>query len=77
MCSLETQAGRGRFWSFLPQVTAHWQKFIATVSPEEETDKVRADFMRSAVRDVCYGPESLIEFTQWRVHHGDWGWGAS
>ncbi|XP_076779332.1 leucine-rich repeat and WD repeat-containing protein 1 isoform X1 [Arvicanthis niloticus] len=49
------------------RVTAHWQKFRATVSPEEEADKVQADFMRSAVRDVRYGPESLIEFTQWRV----------
>lgn len=59
------------------RVTAHWQKFIATVSPEEETDKMQADFMRSAVKDVCYGPESLSEFTQWRVCHGGWGWGAS
>lgn len=49
------------------RVTALWQKFIATVNPEEEADKVQADFMRSAVRDVRYGPESLFEFTQWRV----------
>lgn len=55
----------------LPQVTAHWQKFRATVSPEEEADKVQADFLRAAVRDVRYGPESLIEFTQWRVCHGE------
>lgn len=74
--SQKMQAGWGLFWSFLWQVTAHWQKFIATVSPEEETDKVQADFMRSAVRDVCYGPESLMEFTQWRVCREDWGWGG-
>lgn len=49
-------------------VTAHWEKFMATVSPEEEAaDKLQADFVRSAVRDVHYGPESLSEFTQWRV----------
>ncbi|XP_051017225.1 leucine-rich repeat and WD repeat-containing protein 1 [Acomys russatus] len=49
------------------RVTAHWEKFLATVSPEEEADKVQADFLKSAVRDVCYGPESLRDFTQWRV----------
>lgn len=50
------------------QVTAHWEKFMAAVSPEEEAaDKLQADFVRSAVRDVHYGPESLSEFTQWRV----------
>ncbi|XP_032743116.1 leucine-rich repeat and WD repeat-containing protein 1-like, partial [Rattus rattus] len=66
-CSQKIQAGLGLFWSLLRQVTALWQKFIATVNPEEEADKVQADFMRSAVRDVRYGPESLFEFTQWRV----------
>ncbi|XP_021507172.1 leucine-rich repeat and WD repeat-containing protein 1 isoform X1 [Meriones unguiculatus] len=44
------------------RVTAHWEKFLATSSPEEG-----AAFTKSAVRDVCYGPESLREFTQWRV----------
>lgn len=67
MCSQKTQAALGLFWSLLRQVTALWQKFIATVNPEEEANKVQADFMRSAVRDVRYGPESLFEFTQWRV----------
>lgn len=58
--------------SLFCQVTAHWEKFMATVSPEEEAaDKLQADFVRSAVRDVHYGPESLSEFTQWRVCH--WG----
>ncbi|KAL6056245.1 hypothetical protein STEG23_020614 [Scotinomys teguina] len=50
------------------RVTAHWEKFMATKSPEEEAvDKFQAEFVRSAVRDVHYGPESLSEFTQWRV----------
>ncbi|KAL1768714.1 leucine-rich repeat and WD repeat-containing protein 1 [Sigmodon hispidus] len=44
------------------RVTAYWEKLKATVNPEEE-----ADFVRSVVRDVRYGPESLSEFTQWRV----------
>ncbi|CAK6444568.1 unnamed protein product [Pipistrellus nathusii] len=49
------------------RVTAHWEKFMASLSPEEEAEKARADFVRSAVRDVHYGPESLSEFTRWRV----------
>ncbi|XP_036760390.2 leucine-rich repeat and WD repeat-containing protein 1 [Manis pentadactyla] len=49
------------------RVAAHWEKFMATRSPEEEVEKAQADFVRSAVRDVRYGPESLSEFTQWRV----------
>ncbi|XP_076996986.1 leucine-rich repeat and WD repeat-containing protein 1 isoform X2 [Tamandua tetradactyla] len=49
------------------RVTAHWEKFMATLGPEEEAETVQADFVRSAVRDVRYGPESLSEFTQWRV----------
>ena len=48
------------------QVTAHWEKCKAALSPEE-AEKAQADFVRSAVRDVRYGPESLSEFTQWRV----------
>ncbi|XP_058425022.1 leucine-rich repeat and WD repeat-containing protein 1 isoform X2 [Diceros bicornis minor] len=49
------------------RVTAHWEKFMAALSPEEEAEKAQEDFVRSAVRDVRYGPESLSEFTQWRV----------
>ncbi|KAF6357170.1 leucine rich repeats and WD repeat domain containing 1 [Rhinolophus ferrumequinum] len=49
------------------RVTAHWEKFMASLSPEEGAKKAQADFVRSAVRDVRYGPESLSEFTQWRV----------
>uniref|UniRef100_H0WY20 Leucine-rich repeat and WD repeat-containing protein 1 n=1 Tax=Otolemur garnettii TaxID=30611 RepID=H0WY20_OTOGA len=49
------------------RVTAHWEKFMAALSPEEKAEKAQADFVRSAVRDVRYGPESLSEFTQWRV----------
>ncbi|XP_033282279.1 leucine-rich repeat and WD repeat-containing protein 1 isoform X1 [Orcinus orca] len=49
------------------RVTAHWEKFMAALSPEEEAEKAQADFVRSAVRDVRYGPESLSDFTQWRV----------
>ncbi|XP_016002008.2 leucine-rich repeat and WD repeat-containing protein 1 [Rousettus aegyptiacus] len=49
------------------RVTAHWEKFMASLSPEEKAEKAQSDFVRSAVRDVRYGPESLSEFTQWRV----------
>ncbi|XP_043415739.1 leucine-rich repeat and WD repeat-containing protein 1 isoform X5 [Prionailurus bengalensis] len=49
------------------RVTAHWEKFMATRSPEEDAEKAQADFVKSAVRNVRYGPESLSEFTQWRV----------
>lgn len=58
---------RAWIWSLLYQVTAHWEKFKASLSPEEEAEKAQADFVRSAVRDVHYGPESLSEFTRWRV----------
>lgn len=63
------RAGLGEAWIwFLScQVTAHWEKFMASLSPEEGAKKAQADFVRSAVRDVRYGPESLSEFTQWRV----------
>ncbi|XP_021567367.1 leucine-rich repeat and WD repeat-containing protein 1 [Carlito syrichta] len=40
---------------------------MAALGPEEKAEKAQADFVRSAVRDVRYGPESLSEFTQWRV----------
>lgn len=40
---------------------------MASLSPEEKAEKAQSDFVRSAVRDVRYGPESLSEFTQWRV----------
>jgi hypothetical protein len=40
---------------------------MTALGPEEETEKVQTDFVKSAVRDVRYGPESLSEFTQWRV----------
>lgn len=40
---------------------------MASKSPEEATEKAQAEFVRSAVQDVRYGPESLREFTQWRV----------
>ncbi|KAM6157139.1 leucine-rich repeat and WD repeat-containing protein 1 isoform 2-T2 [Erethizon dorsatum] len=49
------------------RVTAHWEKFVAALGPNEKAEKVQADFVRSAVRHVRYGPESLSEFTQWRV----------
>uniref|UniRef100_A0A8C6FIZ0 Leucine-rich repeat and WD repeat-containing protein 1 n=1 Tax=Moschus moschiferus TaxID=68415 RepID=A0A8C6FIZ0_MOSMO len=48
------------------RVAAHWKKFMATLSPEEQA-KAQADFVKSAVRNVRYGPMSLSEFTQWRV----------
>ncbi|XP_064231767.1 leucine-rich repeat and WD repeat-containing protein 1 isoform X2 [Aotus nancymaae] len=51
----------------ISRVTAHWEKFMATLGPEEEAEKAQEDFVKSAVRDVRYGPESLSEFTQWRV----------
>lgn len=49
------------------QVTAHWEKFMAALGPGKEAKKAQADFVRSAVKDVRYGPDSLREFTQWRV----------
>ncbi|XP_006155717.1 leucine-rich repeat and WD repeat-containing protein 1 isoform X2 [Tupaia chinensis] len=49
------------------RVTAHWEKFMATLGPNVETEKAQEDFVRSAVKDVRYGPESLRDFTQWRV----------
>ncbi|XP_054445245.1 leucine-rich repeat and WD repeat-containing protein 1 isoform X1 [Pteronotus mesoamericanus] len=48
------------------RVTAHWEKFMASLSPEDGAEKAQEDFVRSAIRDVRYGPESLSEFTQWR-----------
>ncbi|XP_012887183.1 PREDICTED: leucine-rich repeat and WD repeat-containing protein 1 isoform X1 [Dipodomys ordii] len=49
------------------RVTAYWEKFMAALGPEQEAEKVQTDFVNSAIRDVHYGPESLREFTQWRV----------
>ncbi|CAI9173180.1 unnamed protein product [Rangifer tarandus platyrhynchus] len=48
------------------RVAAHWKKFMAALSPEEQAE-AQADFVKSAVRSVRYGPLSLSEFTQWRV----------
>lgn len=39
---------------------------MAALSPEEQA-QAQADFVKSAVRNVRYGPMSLSEFTQWRV----------
>lgn len=39
---------------------------MAALSPEEQA-KAQANFVKSAVRNVRYGPVSLSEFTQWRV----------
>lgn len=61
------QPGSAFIWSLPPQVTAHWEKFKETLGPGKETKKVQADFVKSAVRDVRYGPQSLSAFTQWRV----------
>ncbi|XP_055964183.1 leucine-rich repeat and WD repeat-containing protein 1 [Sorex fumeus] len=49
------------------RVTAYWENFMASLSPEEALEKAQAEFVSSAVRDVRYGPESLRDFTQWRV----------
>uniref|UniRef100_A0AC11CKE9 Leucine rich repeats and WD repeat domain containing 1 n=1 Tax=Ovis aries TaxID=9940 RepID=A0AC11CKE9_SHEEP len=48
------------------RVATHWRKFMAALSPEEQA-KAQANFVKSAVRNVRYGPVSLSEFTQWRV----------
>uniref|UniRef100_A0A4W2DQK8 Leucine-rich repeat and WD repeat-containing protein 1 n=1 Tax=Bos indicus x Bos taurus TaxID=30522 RepID=A0A4W2DQK8_BOBOX len=48
------------------RVATHWKKFMAALSPEEQA-QAQADFVKSAVRNVRYGPMSLSEFTQWRV----------
>lgn len=39
---------------------------MAALSPEKQAE-AQADFVKSAVRSVRYGPLSLSEFTQWRV----------
>ncbi|KAM4820565.1 leucine-rich repeat and WD repeat-containing protein 1 isoform 2-T2 [Thomomys bottae] len=49
------------------RVTVYWEKFMAALGPEQEAEKVQTDFVNSAIRDVHYGPESLQDFTQWRV----------
>ncbi|XP_006889860.1 PREDICTED: leucine-rich repeat and WD repeat-containing protein 1 [Elephantulus edwardii] len=49
------------------RVTAYWEEFMANLGPEKETEKAKADFVRSAVNDIRYGSESLSEFIQWRV----------
>ncbi|XP_006859889.1 PREDICTED: leucine-rich repeat and WD repeat-containing protein 1 [Chrysochloris asiatica] len=49
------------------RVTAYWEKFKASLGPEEEAEKARVDFVKLAVRDVRYGPESFSDFTQWQV----------
>ncbi|XP_055418364.1 leucine-rich repeat and WD repeat-containing protein 1 isoform X1 [Bubalus kerabau] len=48
------------------RVATHWKKFMAALSPEEQA-QAQADFVKSAVRNVHYGPVSLSEFTQWRA----------
>lgn len=50
---------------------------MAALGPGEEAEKAQADFVRSAVRDVRYGPESLREFTQWRVRALPLCWGSA
>ncbi|KAM6155177.1 leucine-rich repeat and WD repeat-containing protein 1 [Rhynchocyon petersi] len=48
------------------RVTAHWERFRATLGTEM-TEEAQADFVSSAIKDIRYGPESLSEFTKWRV----------
>ncbi|XP_040117339.1 leucine-rich repeat and WD repeat-containing protein 1 isoform X2 [Oryx dammah] len=48
------------------RVATHWRKFMAALSPEEQA-KAQANFVKSAVGNVRYGPVLLSKFTQWRV----------
>ncbi|XP_072909846.1 leucine-rich repeat and WD repeat-containing protein 1 isoform X2 [Hemitrygon akajei] len=53
------------------QVNAYWdRKYKCQLSESSTADEIRAvgnNFVKSAVANVKYGPNSLSEFTKWRV----------
>ncbi|XP_043909793.1 leucine-rich repeat and WD repeat-containing protein 1 [Protopterus annectens] len=50
------------------RVTAYWQKNYKSKAESPETVKaVEKEFVKSAVKQVKYGPNSLSDFTKWRV----------
>ncbi|XP_072099341.1 leucine-rich repeat and WD repeat-containing protein 1 [Mobula birostris] len=53
------------------QVNAYWdKKYKSQLSESSTADEIRAignNFVKSAVANVKYGPNSLSEFTKWRV----------
>uniref|UniRef100_A0A7N4P0B6 Leucine-rich repeat and WD repeat-containing protein 1 n=1 Tax=Sarcophilus harrisii TaxID=9305 RepID=A0A7N4P0B6_SARHA len=50
------------------RVTAYWEKnYQVQVESRAQTQELHKEFVKSAVREVRYGPESLSDFTQWKV----------
>ncbi|NXP76873.1 LRWD1 protein, partial [Ramphastos sulfuratus] len=53
------------------KVTAHWEKFFRDQLPEnhtaEQVRSIKEKFLESAQANIVCGPNSLSEFTRWRV----------
>uniref|UniRef100_A0A4X2K460 Leucine-rich repeat and WD repeat-containing protein 1 n=1 Tax=Vombatus ursinus TaxID=29139 RepID=A0A4X2K460_VOMUR len=50
------------------RVTAYWEKnYQDQLGSGAPAGDVHKEFVKSAVKDVRYGPESLSDFTQWKV----------
>lgn len=50
------------------RVTAYWEKnYQGQLTSGAPARDVHKEFVKSAVKDVRYGPESLSDFTQWKV----------
>ncbi|XP_051847830.1 leucine-rich repeat and WD repeat-containing protein 1 [Antechinus flavipes] len=50
------------------RVTAYWEKnYQVQVESRAQARELHKEFVKSAVREVRYGPESLSDFTQWKV----------
>uniref|UniRef100_A0A5F8GCQ9 Leucine-rich repeat and WD repeat-containing protein 1 n=1 Tax=Monodelphis domestica TaxID=13616 RepID=A0A5F8GCQ9_MONDO len=50
------------------RVTAYWEKnYQDQLDSSAQTQDIHREFVKSAVKEVCFGPESLSDFTQWKV----------
>ncbi|XP_074120245.1 leucine-rich repeat and WD repeat-containing protein 1 isoform X1 [Sminthopsis crassicaudata] len=50
------------------RVTAYWEKnYKVQLESRTQARELHKEFVKSAVREVRYGPESLSDFTQWKV----------
>ncbi|XP_036623492.1 leucine-rich repeat and WD repeat-containing protein 1 [Trichosurus vulpecula] len=50
------------------RVTAYWEKnYQDQLGSRTPARDIHKEFVKSAVKDVRYGPESLSDFTQWKV----------
>ncbi|XP_074045565.1 leucine-rich repeat and WD repeat-containing protein 1 isoform X2 [Macrotis lagotis] len=50
------------------RVTAYWEKnFQDQLGSQTPARDIHKEFVKSAVKEVRYGPESLSDFTQWKV----------